>query len=303
MDLRTKIADRIWSTPIGLASGTCGYGSELDGLADWSAVGAIFTKGLSNEPRTGHPPPRIYETPSGMLNAIGLENVGVEVFLKEKMPFLRNYRAQFGGRVFVNLFATSLDEYTQLTARLESEPDIDGVEINLSCPNVKAGGIEFGRTPAGCEQVTRVVRNATRKFVAVKLSPASPVADNARASEAAGADAICMGNTMPAMSIDIKKRKAQLSAKIGGLSGPALRPIAVRMTYDVARAVKIPVIGIGGITNGDDALEFILAGASAVQIGTALFANPNAAKVVQDGIVRYLEEYRTTLEEIRGQLS
>ncbi|MBI3178827.1 MAG: dihydroorotate dehydrogenase, partial [Deltaproteobacteria bacterium] len=177
VDLRVRIGSSEWPTPIALASGTCGYGEELDGMIDWSAVGAIFTKGLSMEPRTGHPPPRIFETPSGMLNAIGLENVGVEAFIRDKMPFLRTWRAKHGGLVIANLFGTSIDEYAALAARLDTVDGVDGVEVNLSCPNVKEGGIEFGRTPAGCLRATRAVRDATRKLLVVKLTPAAPIGE------------------------------------------------------------------------------------------------------------------------------
>lgn len=258
-----------WPTALSLASGTCGWGEELEGLIDWGSVGAIFTKGLSLLPRTGHPAPRIWETPSGMLNAIGLENVGYEAFVRDKMPFLRRYRALHGGRVIVNLFGTTLEEYRDLAKLLDAVDGVDGVEINLSCPNVKAGGIEFGRNPESCGAVTQAVRAVTQKFVAVKLSPAGPVLELGAASAAAGADAVCMGNTMPAMAIDIERRRSQLSAGAGGLSGPALRPITLRWTYLLARGLDIPVIGCGGVAEAKDALEYLIAGAAAVQVGTA----------------------------------
>lgn len=289
--LETPVGPLTWPTPISLASGTCGWGQELDGVVDWSAVGAIFTKGLSLAPRTGHPPPRIWETQSGMLNAIGLENVGFEAFVRDKMPFLRRYRAMHGGKVIVNLFGTTLDEYCALAQQLDDVAGVDGVEINLSCPNVKAGGIEFGRTPEGCFKVTEGVRRVTKKFVCVKLSPASSIVDVARASADAGADALCVGNTMPSMAIDVDARRSRLSAGVGGLSGPALRPIMVRATYQIAKHVKLPIIGIGGIMVGDDAVEFMLAGAAAVQVGTATFADPNAAGVVRDGLLGYLTRH------------
>ena len=289
-DLRVDVGSLNWPTPIALASGTCGYGLELDGLIDWSAVGAIFTKGLSLQPRVGNAPPRIWETSSGMLNAIGLENVGVEVFLREKMPFLREWRGLHGGKVIVNLYATSVDDYIELTRRLDETDGVDGVEVNLSCPNVGAGGIEFGRTAEGCARVTEAVRAATQKFMAVKLTPASDVAVVGKAAESAGADALSVINTMPAMAIDIHKRIPRLSRGSGGLSGPALKPIAVRMVYEVSRVVNIPVIGIGGVSCGDDAVEFLLAGARAVQVGTATFSDPNAAGVVRDGVAAYLQD-------------
>lgn len=289
-DLHAPVGRARWPTPIGLASGTCGYGSELDGLVDWSAVGAIFTKGLSLEPRQGHPPPRIWETPSGMLNAIGLENVGIEAFMREKMPFLRSYRERFGGLVLVNLFGTSLEQYRELAERLDAVDGVDGVEVNLSCPNVKAGGLEFGRTAEGCAGVTMAVRRATRKLVYVKLSPAGPVVDVGKAAAQAGADVLCMGNTMPAMAIDAERRRAQLSAVVGGMSGPALKPITLRMTYELARATNVPIVGVGGVACARDVIEYLLAGASAVQVGTATFANPNCAGQIRDELVAYLRE-------------
>lgn len=291
VELAVSVGPVRWPTPVGLASGTCGYGAELEGLVDWSAVGAIFTKGLSLRPMTGNPPPRIWETPSGMLNAIGLENVGIEAFVRDKLPFLRQWRAPHGGRVFANLFATSVDDYAELARRLDDVDGIDGVEVNLSCPNVKAGGLVFGRTAQGCAQVTAAVRAATRKCVIVKLTPASSVPEVARASADAGADALSVANTIPAMAIDVHRRVSRLAHGTGGLSGPAFRPIAVRMTYEAKHACTLPIIGIGGIQSGEDALEFILAGASAVQVGTATFSNPNAAGFVRDGIVRYLEQH------------
>jgi dihydroorotate dehydrogenase (NAD+) catalytic subunit len=302
-NLRVKLGDLEWPTPVALASGTCGYGEELEGLIDWSAVGAIFTKGISLEPRRGHPPPRIWETASGMLNAIGLENVGIEVFLRDKMPFLRDWRTRYGGRVIVNLYATSADDYRELARRFDEVDGVDGLEVNLSCPNVKEGGITFGATPEGCALATAAVREATRKWVAVKLSPASPIAAVARASRDAGADALSTGNTMPAMAIDIEKRTPRISAGTGGLSGPALRPVNLRMTYEAARAVELPLVGSGGVTCGADAVEYLLAGASAVQVGTATFSDPNAAGVVRDGLIRYLEEQgETSVQDLVGGL-
>lgn len=289
IDLVTRIGPSVWPTPVGLASGTCGYGAELEGLIDWSAVGAIFTKGLSLGPRRGNPPPRIWETPSGMLNAIGLENVGLEVFLRDKLPFLRAWRRRHGGQVIANLFAVTVDEYVELTQRLDAADGIDGFEINLSCPNVGAGGIAFGRDPRACAAVTAAVRRATRRLVTVKLTPVSIVADVARACADAGADALSITNTIPAMAIDIENRVPRLSRGIGGLSGPALRPIAVRMVHEARQAVALPIIGIGGVTCGEDAVELMLTGACAVQVGTATFSNPNAAGHVRDGLVAYLE--------------
>lgn len=286
MSLQTAVGRLTWPTPIGLASGTCGYGSELEGLIDWTAVGAIFTKGISLEPRAGHPPPRIYETPSGMLNAIGLENVGLEAFVRDKLTFLAKLREAFGIRVFANLFGTDVSEYVALARALEAHAVCDGVELNLSCPNVQHGGLEFGQSATGCETVTQAVRKATSKFLVVKLSPASPVREVARAAENAGADALSTGNTMPAAAFDIRTGRPRLSATVGGLSGPALKPIALRMTYEAAESVRIPIIGVGGICCAADVLEFRCAGATAVQVGTATFANPNAAGVIRDELLK-----------------
>jgi dihydroorotate dehydrogenase (NAD+) catalytic subunit len=262
---------------VALASGCCGYGQELDGLVDWAAVGALFTKGLSLEPRRGNAPPRIWETASGMLNAIGLENVGVEAFIRDKLPFLQTLRQRHGICVIANLFGTDVREYAALAARLDGAEDVDGVEVNLSCPNVASGGIEFGQTPEGCRAVVAAVRRATGKFVAVKLTPAVPVGPIARAVEAGGGDALSIANTMPAMAIDPLTGTPRLSRGSGGLSGPALRPIAVRMVYEARQQSRLPIIGIGGVASGEDAAEFLHAGACAVQVGTATFADPNAA--------------------------
>jgi len=284
-----------------LASGTCGYGAELDGRIDWKSVGAIFTKGLSLSPRRGHPPPRICEVSGGMLNAIGLENIGVDAFIRDKMPFLRDYRETTNGAVVANLYGTGPAQYGELASRLNEVDGVDGVEINLSCPNVAAGGIEFGRTVSGCAAVTRAVRDKTSKLVVVKLSPASPVGEIARAAVDAGADALSLCNTMPAMSIDVESRMPRLSNGVGGLSGPALRPIAVKAVYEAAKAVSIPIVGIGGVQSGRDAMEFILAGASAVQIGTATFADPNVATAVLAGIGELMDRYGVkNLRELVG---
>jgi dihydroorotate dehydrogenase (NAD+) catalytic subunit len=299
-DWRVQIGPLIWPTPISLASGTCGWGEELEGLVDWRAVGAIFTKGLSLQPRAGHPPPRIWETASGMLNAIGLENPGLDGFVRDKLPFLRRFRQLHGGAVVVNLFGTQAAEYAQLAGHLDALEGVDGVEINLSCPNVEAGGLEFGRSPAAVYEVTAAVRRATTKFIAVKLSPASPVLELAEASRRAGADALCMGNTMPGMSLDVQRRCSRLAAGSGGLSGPALRPINLRWVSQLFAAGSLPIIGIGGIGCGNDAAEYVLAGASAVQVGTASFAQPNAAADIFAELVTYLKAQPESLTELVG---
>ena len=302
--LQTRLGPLLLPTPLSLASGTCGWGEELEHLLNWRAVGAIFTKGLSLLPRQGHPPPRIWETPSGMLNAIGLENVGLEAFVADKMPFLRRYRALHGGKVIVNLFGTTVQEYRELALALDGLDGVDGVEINLSCPNVQAGGIEFGRTPAGCEAVTSAVRGATQKFVAVKLSPASPVVPVAQACAAAGADALCMGNTMPSLCIDTERRISRLSSGVGGLSGPALRPINLRLVQQLHHSVLLPIVGCGGIATGNDAVEYLLAGATALQVGTATFADPNAIGTICTGLLDYLQRQQVgRVAELIGALN
>ncbi len=301
--LEVQVAGLVWPTPVALASGTCGYGSELEGLLDWGAVGALFTKGLSLEPRAGHPGPRICDTPSGMLNAIGLENVGLDAFVRDKMSFLRAWRERHGGRVIVNLFGEAPSEYAALAARLSEVEGVDGVELNLSCPNVHAGGIEFGRTAAGCAEVTRAVRRVTTLPVIVKLSPVSPLGAAAKACRDEGADALSIANTMPAMSIDVERRIPRLAAGVGGLSGPALKPIAVRAVYETARACSLPIIGIGGVTIWEDVAEYMLAGATAVQVGTALFTEPNVARTLVDGLASYLARHRmASVAELIGRL-
>lgn len=294
MDLSVRIGTTTWPTPIGLASGTCGYGRELEERVeiDWSAVGAIFTKGLSLAPRRGNPPNwlgdlpgRMTEVEFGAVNSIGLENVGIEAFVADKMPYLRQWRTRHGGKVIANVLGEKVEEYVALAQRLDGVEGVDGVELNLSCPNVSSGGIEFGRNATDCARVTEAVRRVCRKLLVVKLSPVCAVEEVAPAVEAAGADALSIANTLPALVVDVTRHtRAQ-----GGLSGPALRPVAVHMTYQARRVTSIPIIGIGGIACASHALEFILAGATAVQVGTALFANPNAAATIREGFVEYLE--------------
>ncbi len=299
-DLSVRIGRATWPTPIGLASGTCGYGKELEKRfeIDWKAVGAIFTKGLSLEPRRGNPPEwlgtlpgRMTEIESAAINAIGLENVGIDAFVRDKAPYLAEWRKLHGGRVFVNILGKQAEEYADLAARLDELDAIDGVELNLSCPNVSSGGIEFGRSAAGCAAVTERVRRATGKLVIVKLSPLADAAEIARAAEGAGADALSIANTMPVTLIDPEADPGGKRCAHGGLSGPALRPIAVGMTFRARCATRLPIIGVGGIGCARDALEFILAGASAIQVGTALFSNPNVAADIRDGLLAYLEAH------------
>ncbi|MEK6815462.1 MAG: dihydroorotate dehydrogenase [Nitrospirota bacterium] len=271
--------------PVLAASGTFGYGSELSQEVDLNTLGGVITKGISLRPRSGNPPPRIVETPSGMLNAIGLQNVGLEAFLKDKLPYLRG----FDTRVIVNIFGESVDEYRAVAAGLSGVEGVDALEVNVSCPNVKAGGIEFGTDVNQLKALISILKESTDKPLIVKLSPnVGRIADFARAAEEAGADGISLINTVIGMSIDPRTRRPRLANGTGGLSGPAIRPIAVRMVWETARAVKIPVLGMGGILTVEDALEFILAGASAVAVGTATFVNPRAAPDLVEGLRQFI---------------
>jgi dihydroorotate dehydrogenase (NAD+) catalytic subunit len=280
------------------ASGTFGYGLEYDDFFDVAELGGICTKGLSLQPRHGNPPQRICETPAGMLNAIGLANVGVEAFCRDKLPALRSR----GATVVANIFATSIEEFVVLTQRLEREDGIHAIELNVSCPNVKEGGIEFGKDPKLSAEVTAAVRATTRRPVWVKMSPeAGDLLGVARACERAGADALTAINTIRGMAIDPTTMKVRLANRTGGLSGPAIRPIALRIVWDLVGAVDIPVIGIGGIATTEDAIQFLLAGASAVQIGTANFSDPSAARRIVDGIARYAEEHDSSVADLIGR--
>jgi dihydroorotate dehydrogenase (NAD+) catalytic subunit len=284
--------------PILAASGCFGYGLEFDDFFDVSTLGGVCTKGLSLLPRPGNPPDRICETPAGMLNAIGLANVGVEVFCRDKLPIL----CARGVTVIANIFATSVDDFVALARRLDAEAGIAAVELNVSCPNVTHGGIEFGRDAKMAAQVTAAVRAATKLPVWVKMSPeAGDLVGVARACESEGADAISAINTIRGMVIDVDKMRPKLKNRTGGLSGPALRPIAVRMVYELASALHIPVIGIGGVACARDALEFLLAGATAVQVGTASFRDPVAGKRIADGIAAYCEMHQFSVAELIGR--
>jgi dihydroorotate dehydrogenase (NAD+) catalytic subunit len=270
-----------------VASGTFGYGDECKDLVDLNGIGGIITKSLSMKPRDGNPPPRIIETTGGMLNSIGLANIGVQKFVKEKLPFLRTLDTA----VIANIAASSIDEYCAVLEHLEQEEGIDGYEINVSCPNVKEGGLSFGTNSQMIAEITRRLRSLTRKPLIVKLTPnVAHISEFAKAAEGAGADAVSAINTLIGMAVNVKTRKPVLSTVTGGLSGPAVKPVALAKVYETARAVKIPVVGIGGIMSGTDAVEFLLAGASAVQIGTANFINPAAALTIAEGIVQYCRE-------------
>lgn len=286
-DLRVTIGDLVFKNPVLTASGTFGYGKEFAPYVNLHHLGGVVVKGISLEPRRGNPPPRIVETAGGMLNAIGLENVGLDRFITEKMPFLRG----IGTRVIVNILGDSLEEYQTLGQRLSEVEGISALEVNISCPNVKKGGVAFGTDPAMAEAVTRAVCAHTTLPVIVKLSPnVTDITQIARAVEAGGAQAVSLINTLLGMAIDVRSRRPRLANIVGGLSGPAIKPIALRMVWQVAQAVKIPVIGIGGITTTEDALEFLLAGATAIEVGTANFVNPRASQEIGEGLGRYVTD-------------
>jgi dihydroorotate dehydrogenase (NAD+) catalytic subunit len=300
-DLSVKLGNLSLQNPVMTASGTFGYGKEFKDLVDLDRLGGVIVKGLSLLPSKGNPPPRIAETPCGMLNAIGLENVGLEAFLQEKVPFLKTLKAP----VLANVYGTDIDSYSELAARLSDIETVAGIEVNISCPNVKQGGIAFGSDPATAYEVTRTIRARYDGLVMVKLSPnVTDITQIAVAVADGGADSISLINTITGMAIDIKTRKPKIANITGGLSGPAIRPVAVRMVWQVAQAVSLPLVGIGGIMTAADALEFIIAGATAVQVGTANFINPRATEEIIDGIERYLIEHRiASVQELRGSMA
>ena len=286
-DLSVQIAGMILRNPVMTASGTFGYGGEFRELVDLKRLGAIIVKGLSLEPSPGNPPPRIVETPCGMLNAIGLENIGIKAFRTTRLKFLR----QLGPPIIANIYGQREEDYVTLAQIVNEEPDISAIEVNISCPNVKAGGIAFGVDPAAAAALTRRIRSVTTKPLILKLSPnVTDIAAIARAVEGEGADAVSLINTLTGMVIDVATRRPKLANITGGLSGPAIRPVAVRMVWQAAGAVSIPVIGIGGIMNGRDALEFLIAGASAVQVGTANFVNPRATMDIIDELQGFMQK-------------
>ena len=299
-DLRVNIGSLELANPVMTASGTFGYAREFENLMNLHRLGAVIVKGISLNPRAGNPPPRIMETACGILNAIGLQNVGVDRFITEKMGYLAGLNVP----VIVNILGDSLAEYAEITDRLVGVPGLAGIEVNISCPNVKKGGVAFGTDPAMAAAVTSAVKKKADVPVMVKLSPnVSDITLIARAVEAAGADSISLINTLIGMGIDLRTRRPVLANIIGGLSGPAIKPIALRMVYEVARVVSIPVIGIGGIESAEDALEFMLAGATAVQIGTANFVNPRASEDVVDGINAYaVAEELSSIRSLIGGL-
>lgn len=291
--MSTKVDERVELAGIRLrnavltASGTFGYGTEFAPFLDLEKIGGFVAKSLTLEPRFGNPPPRIGETPAGMLNAISIENVGVKAFLEEKLPALPE-----GVVVIASAFGTEPAVYAELAARVSEHPRISGIEINASCPHVKAGGIEFGQDPALLGELVRTVRAVAKKPLLVKLSPnVTRIADMARVCEAEGADGISLINAVQAMEVDVETRRPVLSNILGGLSGPAIRPIALRMVWQAAQAVKIPVCGVGGIASAEDAVKFLLCGASAIQVGTANYLDPSAAERIARGIAEYAERH------------
>lgn len=276
-DMTVNLAGIPLRNPVMTASGTFGYGEEFAEYVDLESIGAFVTKGLSLKPRAGNPTPRIVETPGGMLNAIGLQNVGIDAFIAKKVPYLRSVNTP----AIANFFGNTIDEYAEMARRLDEIPEVAGLEVNISCPNVKQGGIVFGTDPACAYDVVSACRAVTIKPLIVKLSPnVTDVVVMAQACEDAGADALSLINTLTGMAIDLNRRRPVLANITGGFSGPAIKPIALRMVWQVAKAVKVPIIGIGGIMTAVDALEFMLAGATAVQIGTASFINPGAAQMI-----------------------
>jgi dihydroorotate dehydrogenase (NAD+) catalytic subunit len=297
--IETEIAGIRFQNPVMTASGTFGYGQEFAHLMDLNQLGAIVVKGISAEPMSGNPPPRIYETDSGMLNAIGLQNVGARKFLEEKLPFLRTLRA----RCIVNVFGYSTEDYVRCIEILNAGEGIDAYELNISCPNTRCGGMVYGNDPKLTEEVVAAAKKAARFPVIVKLSPnVTDITLTARAAEAAGADALSLVNTFVGMAIDAETRTPRISNVTAGLSGPAIKPVALRMVYQSFRAVKIPLIGIGGIATSEDAIEFLIAGAQAVQVGTANFYAPATALRIVEGIQEYCRRKRLHLADLVGSL-
>ncbi len=293
MNTKVTIAGVELKNPVMTASGTFGSGEEYSEFVNLSLLGAVVTKGVSNVPWPGNPAPRIAETYGGMINAIGLQNPGIDVFIKRDIPFLKKYDT----RIIVNVCGRTTEDYVEVVERLAGEP-VDLLEINISCPNVKEGGIAFGQDPKAVEAITREVKRHARQPVIMKLSPnVTDITATAKAAEAGGADALSLINTLTGMKIDVEKRTFAVANKTGGLSGPAIRPVAVRMVYQTAQAVKLPIIGMGGIMTAEDAMEFILAGATAVSVGTANFHDPYATAEIIQGIREYMK--RHNVEDIR----
>jgi dihydroorotate dehydrogenase (NAD+) catalytic subunit len=286
-DLTVDIGGLKLQNPVMTASGTFGYAREFDHYIDLNRLGGIIVKGLSLKSSKGNPPPRIVETDCGMLNAIGLENVGIDGFIRDKLPFLETLRPP----IIANIYGKTIDAYARLAERIEPLDAIKGLEVNISCPNVKEGGVAFGSDPKIADEVVNAVREKTTKHLMVKLSPnVTDIALMARVVEDAGADALSLINTITGMAVDLSTRRSKLANVTGGLSGPAIKPVALRMVWQVAQMVKIPVVGVGGIMNAADALEFMMVGATAVQVGTANFVNPGSTMAIIDGMQTWLQQ-------------
>ena len=297
INMSVKIAGVEWKNPVTVASGTFGSGAEYSEFTDLNKLGAVTTKGVANVPWPGNPTPRVAEVYGGMLNAVGLQNPGIELFCKRDIPFLKQYDT----KIIVNVCGHSTEEYVEVVKRLADEP-VDMLEINISCPNVKEGGIAFGQDPKAVEAITREMKKYAKQPIIMKLSPnVTDITEMARAAEAGGADAVSLINTITGMKIDVNRRKFVLANKTGGMSGPAIHPVAVRMVYQTAQAIKIPIIGMGGIMTAEDAIEMILAGATAISVGTANFVNPKTTMEIVDGIKKYMEKYHVNdIKELVG---
>lgn len=297
MNTTVNLAGVELKNPVMTASGTFGSGSEYSEFVELSQLGAVVTKGVANVPWQGNPTPRIAETSSGMLNAVGLQNPGVDLFVKRDIPFLK----QFDTKIIVNVCGKSVNDYCEVVERLADEP-VDMLEINVSCPNVKEGGIAFGQDPKALEDITKAVKSKAKQPIIMKLSPnVTDITVMAKAAEAGGADVLSLINTLTGMKIDVERQSFAIANQTGGLSGPAIKPVAVRMVYQAAKAVSLPIIGMGGIANAMDAMEFILAGASAVAVGTANFYNPKATVEVAKGIEDYMQRHKVeNIQELIG---
>ena len=297
MNMKVDLCGVTLNNPVMTASGTFGSGAEYSEFVDLNKLGAVVTKGVANVPWAGNPTPRVAEVYGGMLNAVGLQNPGIDVFIERDIPFLKKYDT----KIMVNVCGHSTEEYIAVVERLRDQP-VDLLEINISCPNVKEGGIAFGQDPKAVEAITKEMKKYAAQPVIMKLSPnVTDITEMARAAEAGGADGLSLINTLTGMKIDIHRRNFVLANKTGGMSGPAIHPIAVRMVYQVAQAVKLPIVGMGGIMNAEDAIEMILAGATAVSVGTANFVNPHVTEEIVDGIRAYMEQYKVAdIKELVG---
>lgn len=297
MNMKVDLCGVTLNNPVMTASGTFGSGAEYAEFVDLNKLGAVVTKGVANVPWPGNPTPRVAEVYGGMLNAVGLQNPGIDLFIKRDIPFLKKYDT----KIMVNVCGHSTEEYIEVVERLRDQP-VDLLEINISCPNVKEGGIAFGQDPKAVEAITKEMKKHAAQPVIMKLSPnVTDITEMARAAEAGGADGLSLINTITGMKIDIHRQKFVLANKTGGMSGPAIHPVAVRMVYQTAQAVKLPIVGMGGIMNAEDAIEMILAGATAVSVGTANFTNPRVTEQIVDGIRAYMEKYRVTdIKELVG---